>query len=365
MENFLTLEQFAAAVALSKKLHWLVIADDGVVEIYLDHHALAMFRMCPARFKLEMIDGYKVKTPEGVGTGFWALEFGILIHRVLEWYYQNFRDVNFNMQQVVNYAENLWEEMNMEYFVDDKGYKNLGGLVGLKALVMMYWTRFAPENERLRIVGTELYFGKAKEVPLFEEPMFGLPFRLYYSGKIDLLVDDGSYIAPLDHKSTGDYRGKDPQQRFIIQEGMTGYVYANKYMVRNVLGLEPGSRKLNMIYMNHIQLKSAAIQDRFKRVPLFKTDGQLEQWRKRQIATARDLFNATLGTVITPQLPFWYNANVCTNWFHSECLYYKVHRNDEPLTQLTVLQNEYAQKPIWNPETRDERESVLNSLEHL
>jgi hypothetical protein len=364
MENFLSFEQFAAAVTLSKRVHWLRIAEDGVVEIYLDHHALAMFRMCPARFKLEMIDGYKVKTPEGVGTGFWALEFGILIHRVLEWYYVNFRKATFTMQAVVTYAEILWHEMNMEYFVDDKGYKNLGGLVGLKTLIMMYFTRFGPENERMRVVGTELYFGKGKEVPLQEQPSFGLPFRLYYAGKIDLLIDDGSYIAPLDHKSTSDFRGKDPQQRFIIQEGMTGYIYANKFMVRHVMGLDPSSRLLNMIYMNHIQLKSAAIQERFKRVPLYKTDAELEAWRRRQIATARDLFNSAIGLITTPQLPFWYNANVCTNWFHSECLYYKVHRVD-PLTQISILKNEYEVKPVWNPETRDERESVLNSLEHL
>jgi hypothetical protein len=116
--------------------------------------------------------------------------------------------------------------------------------------------------------------------------------------------------------------------------------------------------------MNHIQLKSSIIAERFKRVPLYKTDAELEAWRLRQIATARDILNATLGTLATPPLPFWYNANVCTNWFHAECLYYKVHRVD-PLTQITVLKNEYVQKPIWNPETRDKHESVLNSLEHL
>lgn len=364
MENYLTLEQFAAAVILSKNLHWFRIADDGVLEIYLDHHALALYRACPARFKLEIMDGIKTPVPEGVGTGFWSLECGILVHRILEHYYQNFRNENFTMQDVMGYAGHLWYEMSMEYFKEDKGYKNLGGLTGLLALIMMYWQRFGPENERLRVIGTELYFGKGKEVPLLTQPSYGLPFRFYYAGKIDLLVDTGDYIAPLDHKSTGDYRGKDPQQRFVIQEGMTGYVYANKFMVRNVLGLEPGARGLNMILMNHIQLKSASIQDRFKRLPLYKTDSELEAWRLRQIATVRDIVNMAIGTILEPQLPPWQDASKCDNWYHSECLYKKLHRVD-PLTQISVAKNEFVRKPIWNPETRDQHDSVLNSLEHI
>lgn len=366
--NEITPEQFAAALVLSSQLHWLRVAEDNVIELYLDHHMMAMFRMCPARFELEMVQGYKVKVPEGVGTGFWPLEFGILIHRILEYYYQNFRNPNFKFDDVQSYGVGLWYEMNMEYFKGDKGYTFLGGEMGLRALLLMYFMRFSPDNERLRIVGTEMYFGKGKEVPLQAEPTRFFPFRLYLAGKMDLIIDDSMYIAPLDHKSSGDFRGKDPQQRFIIQEGMTGYVYANRFITRDlfrILDIDPTSRRLDMILMNHMQVKSCPMQDRFKRIPMFKTDQHLEDWRGRQLATARDILNATLGTILTPkQSNFWMDAGHCTDWYHGECLYFPLHRNDS-LVQIGLLQKEYVKKPIWNPETRDPRMSVLNSLEHI
>ncbi|HEY1644838.1 MAG TPA: PD-(D/E)XK nuclease family protein [Candidatus Saccharimonadales bacterium] len=360
MKNYLTDEQFAICVALASRLHWIRIAEDGVIEIYLDHHALSTFRSCPAKFKLEMIDGRRPKATAGsAGTGSWSLDFGILFHKVMEYYYTNFRSPDFSAATAIAYATKQWHEMGFQSWSAADGYKNVGGLEGFQWLINFYFAKYATENERLRVIGTELYFGKGKEVPLQLEATSAAPFRLFYSGKIDLLIDNGFSLGPLDHKTSSNFKGKDPNLGYMIQDGMTGYVFASKYMVRDVLKLHPLARKTNMILMNYVQVARAKdLQSQFKRVPLYKSDAELEQWRLRQIATVRDILNSTWGLFSDPPLPFWYDTSHCTNTYYRECIFFPVHRIADPANQLVVLNNDYDIKPVWNPETRDEKEQA-------
>jgi PD-(D/E)XK nuclease superfamily len=367
MSNFLTDQQFAIAVTLATRLHWIKIAEDGVLEIYLDHHALSTYRTCPSKFKLEHIDGRRPKATAGSGgTGSWSLDFGILFHKIMEYYYINFRSPDFSAATAISYATDQWNAMGFDDWKDTDGYKNVRGLEGFRWLINFYFTKYQSENERLRVIGTELYFGKGKEVPLQIQPTASAPFRLYYSGKIDLLIDDGFSIGPLDHKTSANFKGKDPNLGYMVQEGMTGYVFASKYMVRDVLKLHPLSRKTNMILMNYIQVAQAKdLQSQFKRVPLYKTDAELEQWRLRQIATVRDVLNAIFGLFDEPSLPFWYDTSHCTNMWHRECPFFPIHRLADPDSQLIALNNLFNIQPVWNPESRDEKETIKNSLGHL
>lgn len=349
---------YMRACMLAQQLHWFKInPEDGTIEIYLDHHALSTFRMCPARFKLEMVDGW---APKG---SFWFLEFGALLHTCLEFYYGHFRRDDFNIKLWFDFASNKWAQGDFDKYAEIPGYKNIGGRIGFLALLQEYFLRFHAENERLRVIGTELYFGKGKEVPLLSEPLNNrIPFRLYLSGKIDILVDTYTHIAPMDHKSHGDFRGQNPNKSYEIQEGMTGYTYANRELVKK-FDLEPGSRQSNMIIMNHIQVKPVGngktFQDRFSRIPMRRTDEDLEQYRLRQISTARDIFNMLIDGF--DGLPAQYNAGVCSNWWHNECQFAKVHRVHSGESQEFVLKNEYIKKPIWNPENRDNNQlTVLN-----
>jgi hypothetical protein len=286
-----------------------------------------------------------------------------LFHKCLEYYYTHFRRDDFTVKRWFDFASNKWAQGNFENYKEIPGYKNLGGRMGYLAMLQEYWLRFSAENERLRVIGTELYFGKGKEVPLLTEPMNArIPFRLYLAGKIDILVDTFTHIAPMDHKTHGDFRGQNPNKAYEIQEGMTGYIYATRELVKK-FDLEPGSRQTNMIIMNHVQVKPAAtatnnktFQDRFSRIPMRRNDWDLEDFRMRQIATARDIFNMLIDKFdgITPQ----YNAGVCNNWWHNECQFAKVHRQTGAEAQFFVLQNEYVKKPIWDPENRDNEEST-------
>jgi hypothetical protein len=346
---------FMRVVILEKQLHWLTInPEDQVIEMVLDHHMLSTFRMCPARFKLEMVDGWSPKT------SFWFLEFGALLHKCLEYYYTHFRRDDFTVPQWFDFASNLWARGSFDKYQEIPGYKNLGGRMGFLAMLQEYFLRFHADNERIRVIGTELYFGKSKEVPLLAEPLSSrIPFRLYLSGKIDILVDTYTHIAPMDHKSHGDFRGQNPNKSYEIQEGMTGYIYATRNLV-NQFTLESGTRQTNMILMNHIQVKpgKTSFQDRFTRVPMRRTDWDLEQYRLRQVATARDIFNMLIDGF--DKIPPQYNAGVCSNWWHNECQFNKVHRQNGEQAQEFVLLNEYVKKPIWDPENRDN--DVLTTL---
>jgi len=367
---------------LEKKLHWLQFGEDGVLEIYLDNHMLQTFRMCEARFFEEFVEGYK---PKGSLGRIWFLDFGVCVHKAVEIYYRDRKKGAFDlMGWISKIARQIWDEKDMEYWANEdlwKGhkynsYKDLGGFLGFCGLLFQYAQYFSVENERFRVIGTELYFGKNKEVPLLDVcPLSlnahakicdcGWPFRLYLAGKIDLLVDDGYSIGPMDHKTSRDFMGKNPTINYEIQEGMTGYVFAakailanfNKYTnsEHNIPHEVPVGRQVNKIWMNFLQVKPAKanMADRFKRVPLYKTDEELEMYRQRQISTAARIYQLLEnykedGSGLQP----FYNHMACTNWMHRNCLFQPVHRQNSRQNQLTILNVDFVkdQSGVWNPE---------------
>jgi PD-(D/E)XK nuclease superfamily len=340
---------------MSEILHWLVIADDGVPELYLDHHSMQTFRNCEARFVLEMIEGY------GGKGRVWFLDLGICTHKMIEIYYLNRKKSNFNMLKWGSEtAQRLWNVMKMDEYathpIYGADYKKLGGIHGFCALLIQYGQYYNLENERLRVVGTELYFGKAKEVPILSDnTLYDFsPFRLYLTGKIDLLIDDGVAIGPMDHKTSKDFRGKNPLQGYEVQEGMTGYIYAAQHLLKAFPEVQ--RRQCNKIWMNFLQIKiEDKISDRFKRLPLLKTDFQLEEYRKRQIATASNIFQL----LINPDREAQWNGMACNNWMHSPCAFQPVHRQGSRDSQLIILNTNFEKRDIWNPETVDQKERAI------
>jgi len=224
-----------------KRYHWIQVAPDGVVEMFLDHHALQTFRSCEAAFELSMMANVKAKGKS------WNLEFGIIWHYMVEEFYIAKRDGVFNINTWLPKAITAWTKAKTdEQFETHKMYKTLGGLSGLIAMCGQYAEHFAAEVDRLRVIGIEITFGKKREVPLgmFESKasMFGSlddkaginiygnhVIKCYLTGRMDFLMDSGSSIGPLDHKTTAFFRG-DPTAAYNPQEGMTGYVYATKFI---------------------------------------------------------------------------------------------------------------------------------------
>jgi hypothetical protein len=341
----------------ASKFHWFIIGEDGVVEMYLDHHSLATFRSCEASFELLMMANVKSSRRS------WNLEFGIIFHEMVELFYEGKKAGTFKFDDWLQKACALWDERDMhEQFSEHKMYKVLGGLSGFIAMMGQYANHFAAEVDRLRVIGIEITFGKKKEVPLGEfytwdvtpsvQPHYSLefdvqniPVRCYLTGRIDFLMDNGSAIGPLDHKTTAFFKG-DPTSSYDPQEGMTGYVFATRAIMQKQFPELLQNRKVDRIWMNFAQVtpQEDALK-RFKRVPVFKTDWQLEQYRLRQLRT----FHKIYDMLILGEQPDW-NTAVCNNMFHSECQFRNLHRQNSASSMLQILKSDFVIAPAWNPE---------------
>lgn len=340
-----------------EKFHWLKVGEDGVIEMYLDHHSLSTFRQCEASFELSMMAGIKAKGKS------WNLEFGILYHKMIEEFYIAKRDNVFDAPKWLGLAVVLWDSYKMEeQFKDHKMYKTLGGLHGFLAMLGQYADHFAAEVDRLRPIGIEITFGKKKECALgeFETTHYISNWdypkgtllavghknvRCYLTGRIDFLMDSGSAIGPLDHKTTAFFRGN-PTNSYDPQEGMTGYIFATQQIIKTQFPELVQNRKVDRIWMNFAQITPTAnALERFKRVPIFKTEWQLEEYRKRQLRT----FHKIYDMVILGERPDW-NTAVCNNMFHSECQFRNLHRQNTGSAMLQILQADFIVAPLWNPE---------------
>jgi hypothetical protein len=185
-------------VANDPYIYWVQLAEDGVIEFYLDNHMLQTFRACEARGILDFIEGY-------TGSGrIWFLDFGTVVHDLMESYYVTRYFDSFDIHSFcMNDVARTWNDRKMDYYktLDPKHpwrkhLDALGGVLGLMNLMAEYTALFQKDNERFRVVGAELYFGKGKEVPLldshYSEDMKQLfrvnddafPFRVYLCGKI-------------------------------------------------------------------------------------------------------------------------------------------------------------------------------------
>jgi len=340
------------------KFHWMQLGEDGVVEMFLDHHSLATFRSCEASFELSMMANIKGKHKS------WNLEFGIVFHKMVELFYIGKRDETFEFNDWLSKACYYWHLYNIDsQFEEHKMYKTLGGLHGFLAMLGQYATHFAAEVDRLRVIGIEITFGKKREVPLGEFQVSeyytqgnvkGFQFgskevRCYLTGRIDFLMDSGNAIGPLDHKTTAFFKGS-PSASYDPQEGMTGYVYATNYILKSRFPELLAGRKVDRIWMNFAQITPQADpMQRFKRVPLFKTEWQLEEYRKRQLRT----FHKIYDMVVLGERPDW-NTSVCNNMFHSECQYRNLHRQNSSSNMLNILNQDFVVAEPWNPEEMED-----------
>ena len=332
------------------KYHWFKRGEDGVIEMFLDHHALATFRSCEASFELSMMANIRPLHKS------WNLEFGIIFHKMIEEFYIAKRDDKFEIASWLQLAVGLWQEYNMhEQFSEHKMYKMLGGVYGFIDMLAQYAEHFAAEVDRLRVIGIEISFGKKREVPLgaFDlvnpEPQFTLGsktiVRCYLTGRIDFLMDSGNAIGPLDHKTTAFFKGN-PANSYDPQEGMTGYIFAVQNIMKKSFPELLGQRKVDRIWMNFAQVSPCADPlQRFKRVPIFKTDWQLEQYRLRQLRT----FHKIYDMLILGERADW-NTAVCNNMFHNECQYRNLHRQNTNDAMIQVLKSDFKIAPAWDPE---------------
>lgn len=344
-------------------LNYIKIGDDGILELYCDHQMLSNLRTCEARFMLEHVYGVG-----GRGIRAWSLSFGIWLHYCLDVFYSHLKEHNgtpIDLPTWIEYGKKRWfnldnydegaslsgaKPFSMEVYSPTgiafhKNYKTLGGWPGAAALLGHYWAYFGQARaERFRVVATEVGFGKDKEVPIIDEKLrceLGLKFRAYLCGRIDLLIDDGNSIGPVDHKSTGYFTGKE-HQHYNPHEGPTGYVLGVRTIVNSLFpDLIKQGRLCDSIWINHISLQ--VCDERFKRTRLRKSQSQLDEYIERQRVSFVKVFDLIMGN----RKADW-NTMVCDNIFHHACQYKALHEV-APENRPDVLNTHYVKIDLWNP----------------
>jgi hypothetical protein len=260
----------------------------------------------------------------------------------------------------------LWAKNDMNYHAEHKEFKGIGGQMGFVGLLLAYANRFSAENERLRVIGTEISFGKAREVYLgridLSHSMNGdnevidatdawTWLKCFLSGRIDLLIDDGSSICPMDHKTMGSFRF-DPAQRYELDEGPCGYVYAVNQILPSFLASQQVdghlNRNCNKIIMNFVSKSVPKEGDRFKRIPILKTSYQLEEYRKRMLLTGEEIFRALVKYANIQSMSR--DTSKCTSWYMHDCPFLAIHRQNSRENELAVANSFYEKKKIWNTE---------------
>jgi PD-(D/E)XK nuclease superfamily len=330
------------------RLPWVQIdKDTGKIILILDNHLMSLYRACPQHFINYAVEGLKKKGEHSEGVErIWFLEFGILLHRMIELYYKSFREPDFDMVKwATTRAVAEWNEMKMDVHADHKEYKLIGGVHGFVGLLVQFGSIFTPENEKLRIIGSEICFGHNREIPIF----IGSDFEVYLAGRIDLIVDDGVFISPMDHKSHGAFYG-DMTLQYMNQEGPTGYIYALSSILPKIIPADQIlARDCSRILMNLISKKPTATPiERFKRFPIRKTAWQLQEYQMRMACTAEDILRDLERHVLG--LPVYRNDKMCTNWHHYNCAYIDDCRQGSPELQAATRKNGYIVTEIWNTE---------------
>ncbi len=364
---------------VTKHPHIFSLAEDGVLEMFCDHHMLSTMRTCEAKFYEEQLAHVGTKTQR-----YFSLEFGMWLHEALDKYYNAFKKTQNppNLDEWTAWALRLWAKYDLDYFApaprtltkdmygDKKKYYalcNWNTKCAITGLLIQYYAFYM--NQRMRVVDTEISFGKAREVPLgsfhldykglysnddsegYLELKPGFLVRCYLTGRIDLLVDNGNKIGPVDHKSTARFDGYESND-FDPHEGITGYIFA----IDSILKANSESKMVALAgvpkicrdgWIYHISLADS--EPRFKPTLVTKTPQQLDEYRKRQLKTCRRIYElATSCASLEDYGQIEFNANICNNIYNSPCPFRELHR--QPFIQREGTINQFYEiKPAWNP----------------
>lgn len=338
---------------------------EGVLEMYLDHHMMSTLRTCEAKFVEEHLTNAFMR-----GERYWSLEFGLWVHDCLKPFYDSFKQ-NGKPLLVDDWTKQglkLWDEYDLDYYkpdplkiqkqwrTDEKKYHAFGGKQGAAGFLIHYYAFYM--NQRYRVVATEISFGRKHEVLLgeFRIPRYKYwegpqgetdlvveswdPVRVYLTGRIDLAVDNTYKIGPVDHKTTANFDGYEAND-FDPHEGITGYIFTINSILGSMFPDNP-HKSCRDGWIFHIS-SNASDEPRFKATLITKTPQQLEDYRLRQLHTAKRILNILMGDG-----PDW-NTNVCNNIYNKPCPYHELHRQPQGQREATLRQF-YEIREAWNPE---------------
>lgn len=334
----------------------------NMIEMFMDHQMLSTLRMCEIKFTTEHLANIRPK-----GHRAWSLVFGAWIHFALETYYEHIRTHDGKPPDPMAwlaYAKDKWVKLKVDAYKDEDKYQDIGGWEGACSLLVQYYAFYM--EQRLRVVATEIPFGFNREVYLGEFwPSLDLRVRCYLTGRIDMLVDNGYMVGPVDHKHAHFFRG-DEWDKFNPHDGITGYIVATNNILEKYF---PGYGKpcLNG-WIFHIQghhaakaRKTGEIRPRFKVSRIDKLQSQLDDYVARNVET----FKRVAALLFENKIPEWTTTS-CHNIYNRDCEYLQIHKQPREEWKYQIEQFYHISAP-WNPnkpeESIIERDDVMNAPE--
>lgn len=360
----------------AERYHWCKYdKDTNTVELFLDHFMLSSLRICEAKFYLDHIMHIKPRYAGGVRKP-WFFDFGEYIHWCLEGFYNHFKKYKEppKIDLWLNVAHKKWIAMNMDGYknsfpADQKKYEEVKGWEGVASLLVQYFVFYM--DMRLRVIDTEITFGHNREVKIgeFEHRTnniildyegFAPKVKCYLTGRIDLLVDNGYKIGPVDHKTTHRFDGFEHQD-FNPQDAMTGYILAINDILKSYQGMNLLPQACMGGWIFHISSttpstprdKSKKQGPRFKATPLDKTPSQMSDFKARQLST----FKRVADLLFNDKTPEWNTMN-CNNMFFRACEYKPIH--EQPSEEWpSIIQRFYTiGENVWDTRNGENKEKA-------
>lgn len=272
------------------------------VNILIDASTMSAFEKCPTLMKLQYVDHYVSKAGKSK-----ALDKGDLLHVPLKHYYRQ-KQLGVEWEKAVEIAR-------------DKLIKYSSKLINLPATdiedVMVAFLSYTEHYrfERWTILETERPF----RIIIFEDA----DIRIIFQGKIDLMVDTGQVIIPVDHKSESRRTEAIP-----LSEQFMGYTFA---------------ARANNLLVNKIGFQSSLKpEDKFYRTLLSYDDDNLLEWRDEFVFKVREL----LGYAEIDYFPHRYTS--CQDKY-GKCMFHDICHTPRVARQYKLdSQFEIATEP-WDP----------------
>lgn len=355
----------------SNRYHWCKYdKDTNTIELFLDNYMLSGLRTCESKFYLEHLLWVKPKFTDDVRKP-WFFDFGEYIHWCLEQFYDHFKKYKVAppVDIWLTQCKIQWLVMKMDEYKDGfekdaKKYEEVKGWEGVCGLLTQYYVFYM--DQRLRVIDTEITFGHNKEVylgdfniddwtrhPIASDPYPHINVKCYLTGRIDLLVDNGYKIGPIDHKTTHKFDGFEHND-FNPHDGLTGYILAVNDILKNYRIYEDGRvPESRGGWIFHISActpstprdKTKQPGPRFKTTPIDKTISQLNDYKQRQLST----FKRVAELLLNDKVPEW-NTTTCHNMFFRNCEYLQIH--EQPSEQWQdIIDRFYTIGDPWD--TRD------------
>lgn len=270
------------------------------ISIIIDSSVLNTFEKCPTLMKYQYIDNLKAKGGKRT-----ALDKGDLLHVVLKHYYSQKK------------LEKSWEESTQ--FATEKLFKYSPKLsLGDEEVkdVMTTFLSYAEfyRFERYQIVEIEKPF----RIVIYEDA----DLRIILQGRIDLMVDTGQIIAPLDHKSESRR-----SEAIALSNQFMAYCYA---------------AKSNNLIVNKIGFQaSLKASEKYYRTLLSYEDDNLEEWRDEMVFKVREL----LGYAEVNWFPHRYSS--CQDKY-GKCIFHDVCHTHRAAREIRLMSQFEVTEP-WDP----------------